>query len=225
MSRRNIYELTVDELKVIIIEKKIDTEAIRYKTSNRKTGAVKGEIKRSKTSLIKYILKNTVEGEIYREKKDTRKERKGSPPEPPEIKETPEPPEIKEQPEPQEIKESPEPQEIKEPPALPEIKEPPALPEIKEQPALPEIKEQPAPPEIKEQPALPEIKEQPAPPEIKEPPETIESINKKLDETIIRLRTSTEKTESLYTKIGLFHMLIGIYCIWSIVNGVLNYLV
>ena len=46
MNRRSIYELTVDELRTIIIKKRIDTEAVRYKHTNKKTGAVKGEIKK-----------------------------------------------------------------------------------------------------------------------------------------------------------------------------------
>lgn len=99
MNRRSIYELTVDELRTIIIDKKIDTEAVRYRSSNRKTGAVKGEIKKSKTLLIKHILVHSENGEIYilgddeiyqEKKKEPRKEKKIESPTLP----TPTPPEI-----------------------------------------------------------------------------------------------------------------------------------
>lgn len=153
MNMRSIYELTVDELRTIIIEKKIDTEAVRYKSSNKKTGVAKGEIKKSKAVLIKHILKHSENGEIYtlgddeiyqKKKKEPRKERKGSPPE---IQE-PEPPE-------------PEPEQ--------------------------------------------------------EPSETMDSLNRKLDETINKLQISIKKTESLCINIWLFYIVAGI-C-------VLNYLV
>ena len=183
MNRRSIYELTVDKLRTIIIDKKIDTEAVRYKHTNKKTNAVKGEIKKSKTLLIKHILVHSENGEIYtlgddeiyqEKKKEPRKEKKIEPPTPPEIPTPPTPPEIPDS-------------------EIPDLK-------IQEPPEIPDSK-------------IPDSKI----PYSKIPEETIESIHKKLNETINKLQISTRKTESLCMHIWLFYILVGIYC-------VLNYL-